>query len=58
MSKKAKPTCADCYFRREGLCALPGEAVCPTFRRFTAGTMAPPQQARLVPRQVPAHAAA
>jgi hypothetical protein len=58
MSKKSRPTCADCYFRREGLCALPGEAVCPTFRRSTAGSLTPPQQPRLVARQTPVHVAA
>jgi len=58
MSKRAKATCSDCYFRRAGLCALPGENVCPTFRACTAGRMAPPEQPRLVPRVVAAHAAA
>jgi hypothetical protein len=51
MSKKAKATCNDCYFRRAGLCALPGETVCPTFRVETRdGTLDPPHQARLVAR--------
>ena len=58
MSKRAKVTCNDCYFRRAGLCALPGETACPTFRLHTAGRMSPPQQPRLVPRTVTAHAAA
>jgi hypothetical protein len=48
-----KSTCNDCYFRREGLCALPGNAVCPTFRAVTAGgNIVPPRQPRLVLRQV------
>jgi len=48
-----KSTCNDCYFRREGLCALPGNAVCPTFRAVTAGGhIVPPRQPRLVMRQV------
>jgi hypothetical protein len=48
-----KSTCNDCYFRREGLCALPGNAVCPTFRAVTAGgRILPPRQPRLVMRQV------
>jgi len=47
-----KSTCNDCYFRRAGLCALPGNAVCPTFRAVTAaGSIVPPRQARLVMRQ-------
>jgi hypothetical protein len=58
MSKRANVTCNDCYFRRAGLCALPGETACPTFRLHTAGRMSPPQQPRLVPRTVTAHAAA
>lgn len=45
-------TCEDCYFRREALCALPGNEPCPTFRRATARELAPPTQARLVHRTV------
>ena len=58
MSKRAKPTCSDCYFGRAGLCALAGDTICPTFRAVTAGALAPPQQPRLVPRSVSARAAA
>jgi hypothetical protein len=43
-------TCDDCYFRREALCALPGNERCPTFRAAAEGTLTPPMQARLVPR--------
>jgi hypothetical protein len=50
MSKRAKVTCSNCYFRRAGLCALPGETVCPTFRVHSSGGLMPPQQAPLVPR--------
>jgi hypothetical protein len=53
-------TCDDCYFRREGLCALAGNAVCPTYRA-AASTLAPPAQPQLVPRPLRvavAHAAA
>jgi len=50
MSKRSKSTCNDCYFRRAGLCALPGETICPTFRMSSAGQLAPPAQPRLVPR--------
>lgn len=52
MSKRVDVTCSDCYFRREGLCALPGETICPTFRASTVGRLAPPLQPRLVARQV------
>jgi hypothetical protein len=55
MSKRPKATCSDCYFRKEGLCALPGEAVCPTFR---LRVLAPPKQAPLVARPLAAHAVA
>src|SRR5207302_10413727 len=39
MSKRSTPTCADCYFRRAGLCALPGETICPTFRTQSVGRL-------------------
>ena len=29
---RREPTCDDCFFRRAGLCALPGDSPCPTFR--------------------------
>lgn len=48
--KRTPVTCADCYFRQEGLCALAGNVPCPTFRATTRGELAPPQQPRLVPR--------
>jgi hypothetical protein len=49
MSKTKLLTCNDCYFRREGLCALQGDVPCPTFRAAPAGELVPPRQARLVP---------
>lgn len=58
MSNRAKPTCNDCFFRRAGLCALPGDTLCPTFRAARAGTLEPPRQPRLVPRTTPAYASA
>ena len=59
MSDRSESTCSDCYFRRAGLCALPGEAICPTFRAYAVGRLEPPSQPRLVPRTlVAAHAAA
>jgi hypothetical protein len=48
--KRIPVTCDDCYFRQERLCALAGNVPCPTFRATTRGTLAPPQQPRLVPR--------
>jgi hypothetical protein len=53
MSKLSSVTCNDCYFRRESLCALPGETPCPTFRAVTRGSLTPPKQPRLVPRPLP-----
>jgi hypothetical protein len=45
-------TCDDCYFRRQGLCALALERPCPTFR--TAGRrLQPPRQPPLVARTSP-----
>ena len=60
MSKRTDVTCNDCYFRRAGLCALPGETPCPTFRAVARGSLVPPKQPRLVARPLRAleHAAA
>jgi hypothetical protein len=54
MSKLSKASCNDCYFRGAGLCALPGETPCPTFRAATRGQLTPPPQPRLVLRPVQA----
>jgi hypothetical protein len=63
MSKLAAVTCEDCYFRRAGLCAIPTDIPCPTFRAQTRGALVPPPHPRLVPRPLGAlttaqHAAA
>ena len=50
LSKRNQLTCDDCYFRRAGLCALPTDAPCPTFRLNSRGSLVPPRQPRLVPR--------
>jgi hypothetical protein len=57
MSKQAGATCADCYFRQAGLCALPDDVPCPTFRLAPRGSLTPPRQPRLVPRRLPGVAA-
>jgi hypothetical protein len=49
VSTKNEATCGDCYFRCAGLCALPGETICPTFRAFAKGELKPPPQPQLVP---------
>jgi hypothetical protein len=48
MNRQPAPTCADCYFRRHGLCAMTPERPCPTFRAATRA-LQPPRQPRLVP---------
>jgi hypothetical protein len=53
MSKHSKLTCNDCYFRRAGLCALPGDRPCPTFRAAGAKGLVPPRQAPLIVRPLP-----
>jgi hypothetical protein len=50
MAKTRGASCADCYFRQAGLCAIPGDAPCPTFRVSACGSLLPPRQPRLVPR--------
>ena len=45
---KREPTCHDCYFHRNALCALALEHPCPTFR-VAEPVLSPPPQPRLVP---------
>ena len=46
-----KPSCDDCYFRCNLLCALDLEEPCPTFRPDHPEGLRPPQQLRFVFRQ-------
>ena len=55
MDKSGDTSCSDCYFRQEGLCALPTETPCPTFRLTVRGGLTPPRQAQLVPLVRDAH---
>ena len=48
MGKLSEVNCSDCYFRRAGLCALPGDTPCPTFR-LAKRSLEPPRQPPLVP---------
>ena len=48
MTPKDAPSCDDCYFRRNGLCAMTPERICPTFRA-AALTLQPPASPRLSP---------
>jgi hypothetical protein len=54
MSKRnrGRVSCNDCYFRASGLCALPGDDPCPTFRAATGRELMPPPQPTLVMRQL------
>ncbi len=52
MRKSLIVSCNTCYFREAGLCALPGEIPCPTYRAATGSALAPPRQAPLVARQL------
>lgn len=49
-TKSPKPTCDDCWFKRNMLCALDADKPCPTFRDHERG-LTPPQQLSFVFRQ-------
>jgi len=42
------PTCEDCFFARNLLCALPEPEPCATFRPYHPDGLRPPQQLRFV----------
>jgi hypothetical protein len=46
-----KVTCEECFFRRNGLCALNLDQPCPTFRPDSPEGLRPPSQMRFVFRQ-------
>ena len=56
LGKRGDVSCADCYFRKAGLCALLLESPCPTFRHTERGLLVPPLQPQLVPRPLSAFA--
>jgi hypothetical protein len=58
VTKRTEATCDDCYFRREGLCALALERACPTFRAARGGELERPRQPRLIPLPAAAFAPA
>jgi hypothetical protein len=47
-SAARKPSCTDCYFGRNLLCALPGPEPCVTFRPDHPDGLRPPQQLHFV----------
>jgi hypothetical protein len=49
--RSKKVTCEDCFFARNGLCALGLEEPCPTFRPYHPEGLRPPEQLRFVFRQ-------
>jgi hypothetical protein len=49
--KGGKVTCEECFFRRNGLCALALDGPCATFRPDTPDGLRPPRQMRFVFRQ-------
>jgi hypothetical protein len=50
-TKGRKVTCDECFFRRNGLCALALDQACPTFRPYSPEGLRPPSQMRFVFRQ-------
>ncbi len=48
--RKGSPTCADCFFHRNMLCALDLAAPCSTFRPDTPQGLVPPRQPALLLR--------
>jgi hypothetical protein len=49
--KGRKVTCDDCFFKRNGLCALAADTPCATFRPDGPDGLRPPRQMRFVFRQ-------
>lgn len=55
--RKAAPSCEDCFFHRNVLCALDLAEPCPTFRPDSPDGLVPPRQPALLVRQAPAEPA-
>jgi hypothetical protein len=51
--RKGGPTCEDCFFHCNLLCALDLDEPCSTFRQNGPGGLAPPRQPVLLVRQAP-----
>jgi hypothetical protein len=49
--RSKKVTCEDCFFARNGLCALNLDEACPTYRPDHPDGLRPPTQLRFVFRQ-------
>jgi len=50
MARKRKPTCEDCYFHKNLLCALDLQEPCTTFRPNRPEGLVPPRQPVLLMR--------
>jgi hypothetical protein len=51
--RKGRPSCVDCFFHCQMLCALDLDEPCSTFRPNTADGLVPPRQPALLLRQTP-----
>jgi hypothetical protein len=49
--REKTPSCRDCFFHKNMLCALALESACPTFRPDTPQGLMPPRQPVLLTRQ-------
>ncbi len=49
--KQCKPSCDECFFRVNGLCALREDEACATYRPHHPDGLRPPQQLRFEFRQ-------
>jgi hypothetical protein len=56
--RKGGPSCEDCFFHRQMLCALDLDEPCSTFRPNSADGLVPPRQPALLMRQPAEEAAA
>jgi hypothetical protein len=56
--RKGKPSCLDCFFHCQMLCALDLDEPCSTFRPNSQDGLVPPRQPSLLLRQPPADTAA
>jgi hypothetical protein len=50
---KGRPSCADCFFHCQMLCALDLDEPCSTFRPNSGDRLVPPRQPALLLRQSP-----
>ncbi len=56
--RKGRPSCEECFFHCQMLCALDLDEPCSTFRPNSADGLVPPRQPALLVRQQPEEAAA